>query len=132
MIGTLLLMKVIAVAQGIFGAIGVILVLSTEMQADLIYRGRSPLAGDAKKYLVWGMCFCLVLGAFCPWLKPSASPFWAWLALGFHLISSGLDAVTLRGHAWCRRCVVTGVTVKASAALVLTCLASVHASAGNG
>ena len=132
MINALLLMKAIAVTHGILGYIGAAFVLSPELQTEVIYKNRNWLAADVKKYLIFGMCLCLVLCAFCPWFKPSATPLWAWLALGFHLLSSALDVTTQRGRVWCWRCTATGVTVKASAALALTYLASVHASVSNG
>jgi hypothetical protein len=132
MITTLLLMKVIAVAHGVLGYLGVAFVLSPELQAEAIYKDRNWLVADVKKYLIFGMCLCLLLCAFSPWFKPFVTPFWAWLALGFHLLSSVLDVTTGRGRVWCWRCIATGVTVKAIAALALTYLASVYASAGNG
>lgn len=132
MVNALLGMKVIAVVHGIIGYIGAVFVLSPELQADLIYQDRNPLVGDVKKYLTLSMCLCLVLCCFCPWFKPSATPLWAWLALGFHLLSGLVDVATQRGRVWCWRCMATGVTVKASAALALAYLASVHASVGNG
>jgi len=128
----LLYMKVIAVTHGIFGYLGGAVAASPEIQTDIIYQNRNPLAGDVKKYLVYGMCFCLVLCGLCPWFKPSATPLWAWLALGFHLLSGGLDFATQQGRFYCWRCIATGVTVKTIAAVALTYLATMLPSAGNG
>nr|AAL24528.1 orf133EGC123 [uncultured bacterium] len=121
----LLYMKVIAVAHGIIGYLGGAATASPEIQANIIYQDRNPLVGDVKKYLVYGMCFCLVLCGLCPWFKPSATPLWAWLALGFHLVSSALDFATQRGRLYCWRCMATGITVKIIAAAALTYLATI-------
>jgi hypothetical protein len=119
-------MKVIAAAHGVLGFIGGVFTASPELQDEVIYKDRNPLVGDVKKYLSYGMCFCLVLCAFCPWFKPSATPLWAWLALGFHLLSSLFEIATQRGHVWCARCIVTGITVKTIAAVALTYLAAIQ------
>jgi len=128
----LLLMKVIAVAHGAIGFAGGVFAASPELQDEVIYKGRNPVVGDAKKYLIYGMCFCLVLCAFCPWFNPSATPLWAWLALGFHVLGSLFEIATQRGHVWCGRCMVTGITIKTIAAAALTYLAAAHAAAAGG
>jgi len=128
----LLYMKVIAVAHGILGYFGGAFAASPEIQADMIYQNRNPLAGDVKKYLVYVMCFCLVLCGLCPGFKPSATPLWAWLALGFHLFSCVLDFATQQARFYCWRCMATGITVKAIAAVALTYLATTFPPAGNG
>jgi hypothetical protein len=78
------------------------------------------------------MCVFLVLCGLAPWFKPSATPVLAWVALGFHVLSSVVEVATQRGRAWCWRCIATGVTVKACAALALTYLASSNAYVGHG
>ena len=128
----LLYMKAIAIVHGIIGYFGGAVAASPEIQAEIIYQGRNPVVGDVKKYLVYGMCFCLVLCGFCPWFKPSATPLWAWLALGFHLLSGVLDFATQQGRFYCWRCIATGVTVKTIAAVALTYLATMLPSAGSG
>ena len=125
-------MKVIAVTHGILGYFGGAVAASPEIQADVIYQDRNPLAGDVKKCLVYGMCFCLVLCGLCPWFKPSAAPLWAWLALGFHLLSGALDFATQRGRFYCWRCMATGITVKTIAAVALTYRAAILPPVANG
>lgn|SRR5574337_28244 len=129
---TLLLLKVIAVAQGALGVIGGVLTASPELQAEIVYKYRNPLGFKSQKFLTYAMCFCLVLCGFCPWFKLSATPLWAWLALGFHLLSGALEFSTQRGRVWCWRCMATGITLQAIAAIALTYLASIYVSAGNG
>ena len=127
----LLYMKVIAVAHGIVGYLGGAVTAAPEIQAVAIYQDRNPLAGDVKKYLIYSMCFCLVLCALCPWFKPSATPMWAWLALGFHLLGGVFDFATQRGRGYCWRCMATGITFKTVAAVALTYLAATLPQVGN-
>jgi hypothetical protein len=129
---TLLLMKVIAVAHGVTGIISGMLTASPEIQAEVVYKYLNPLVFDLQKLLTYAMCFCLVLCGCCPWFKPAATPTWAWIALGFHLLSGTLEATTQRRRGWCWRCMATGITLKVIAASVLTYLASVYEASGNG
>jgi len=128
---TLLLMKVIAAVHGVLGFIGGAIMTSPESQAR-VYEYRNPLAYELHKYLTYCMCFCLVLCGFSPWLKPSATPLWIWLSLGFHLLSGALEISTQRGRVWCWRCIATGYAVKITAAITLTYLTSIYESASNG
>jgi hypothetical protein len=129
---TLLLLKIIAVAHGVLGYVGAIFTLTPEIQDEIIYKNRNPLAGDIKKYLIYLMCFCLLICGLCPWFKPSATQLWAWLALGIYMLGALVDLVTQKGRVWCWRCMATGITLKAIAAGALTYLANAHVSAANG
>jgi hypothetical protein len=106
--------------------------LAPEIQDEIIYKNRNPLLGDLKKYLIYLMCFFLVLCAVCAWLKPSATPLWAWLAVGIYALGGLVDLVTQRGRSWCWRCMATGLAVKIAAAGALTYLASSYVLQANG
>jgi hypothetical protein len=127
----LLLLKVVAVAHGVLGYVGFFFALSPEFQEEIIYKGRNPLIGDIKKYLVYLNCFLLLICALSAWFKPATTPLWAWLALTAYLLGGAIDLIAQRGRLWCWRCRASGVILKAIGAGALTYLAMAYGSSAN-
>jgi hypothetical protein len=76
-------LKIVTALGGVFGYVIHTVVLAPEVQDHFIYKDRNPLYGDAIKYALYAVNFCLVACAFCPWWKLSATPMWAWASVFF-------------------------------------------------
>ena len=113
-------LKIVTAAGGIFGYVVYVIVLAPEVHDEFIYKDRNPLMGDLIKYLLYGMNFCLVICALCPWWKISATPMWAWASVCFCVVASIIQFLQL--PSFCIKCWVIGLSTRAAYAGVVTYL----------
>jgi hypothetical protein len=71
-------------------------VAANEDYQTCFYHGKSPLAGDALKYLAYFSCFCMVACGIFAFLLPFVAVILAWLSFAFYLSTSVVNGFALR------------------------------------